>query len=103
MNASRRIAYLVSKYPAVNHTYLLREIRELRSLGWEVHVASVRPDTRPISDLTDEEREERSSTWPLTEQGVGAAVLAHLAALTTRAPTYIAGMLYAFRLGGGCL
>ena len=103
MSGLRRIAYLVSKYPAVNHTYILREIRELRSLGWEVHVASIRSDTRPVSDLTNDEREERSSTWPLTEQGVGAAVLAHLATLATRAPTYAAGMLYALRLGGGCL
>jgi glycosyltransferase involved in cell wall biosynthesis len=103
MNVPRRIAYLVSKYPSVNHTYILREIRELRKLGWEVHVASIRPDTRPTDDLTAEEREEQSSTWPLTTQGIGGAVLAHLTTLMTKAPTYAAGILYAFRLGGGCL
>jgi colanic acid/amylovoran biosynthesis glycosyltransferase len=103
MSLARRIAYLVSHYPAVNHTYLLREIRELRSLGWEVHVASIRPDTRPSAHLTTEEREERSRTWPVTAQGAGGAVGAHLATLTTHASGYAAGMLYAFRLGRGRL
>ena len=37
-----RIAYLVSQYPAVNHTFILREILELRRLGFEIHVASIR-------------------------------------------------------------
>jgi colanic acid/amylovoran biosynthesis glycosyltransferase len=102
MRSVRRIAYLVSEYPAVNHTYLLREIRELRDLGWEVQVASIRPDTRPVSNLTTEEREERSSTWVLKPQGVGAAFLAHLGTFTTSLSAYAAGVLYAFRLGGGC-
>ena len=63
MISSRRIAYLVSQYPAVNHTYILREIRELRRLGWDIQVASIRADARPSSQLTAEEREELPKTW----------------------------------------
>ena len=102
MSGPRRIAYLVSKYPAVNHTYILREIRELRSLGWEVHVASIRSDTRPVSDLTNDEREEQSSTWPLTTRHRWGRACPPRN-LDDKAPTYAAGILYAFRLGGGCL
>jgi colanic acid/amylovoran biosynthesis glycosyltransferase len=101
MSLPRKIAYLVSQYPAVNHTYLLREIRELRNLGWDVHVASIRPDLRPSDQLTVEEREERSSTWWVIPQGVVGALRAHLASLTRDAPTYVTGIIYAFRLGGG--
>jgi colanic acid/amylovoran biosynthesis glycosyltransferase len=103
MSFQRRIGYLVSQYPAVNHTYLLREIRELRRLGWDVHVASIRPDSRPIYQLTGEEREERASTWSVKTQGVAGALRAHFAALTKHTPAYVIGILYAMRLGGGGL
>lgn len=37
-----RVAYLVSRYPAVSHTFILREVRALRELGVEVQTFSVR-------------------------------------------------------------
>lgn len=100
MSSSKKIAYLVSQYPAVNHTYILREIRGLRRLGWDIHVASIRPDTRPSSELTAEEREELSHTWCVTTQGLSGAVRAHLVSLTTQTRSYVSGMLTALRLGG---
>ena len=40
-----RLGYLVSQYPAVNHTFILREIRALRALGFDIRVVSIRkPD-----------------------------------------------------------
>ena len=99
MSSSKRIAYLVSQYPAVNHTYILREIRELRRLGWDIHVASIRPDTRPTSQVTAEEREELSHTWCVTTQGLSGAVRAHLISLTTQTRSYFSGLLSALRLG----
>jgi len=103
MSFPRRIGYLVSQYPAVNHTYILREIRELRRLGWDVHVASIRPDSRPLYQLTAEEREERAATWSVKTQGVGGALRAHCAVLVRHTPSYVIGILYAVRLGGGGL
>jgi len=98
MISSKQIAYLVSQYPAVNHTYILREIRELRRLGWNIDVASIRPDTRPTSHLTAEEREELSQTWCVTTQGLRGALRAHLVSLTKQTRSYIRGMLSALRL-----
>ena len=100
MISLKRIAYLVSQYPAVNHTYILREICELRRLGWDIDVASIRPDTRLVSQLTAEERDERSRTWYVTTQGLSGAVRAHLVGMTTQTRSYIRGMLGALRLGG---
>ena len=100
MSSSKKIAYLVSQYPAVNHTYILREIRELRRMGWDIHVASIRPETRSTSQLTEEEREELSRTWCVITQGLSGALRAHLASLATHTRSYISGMLSALRLGG---
>jgi glycosyltransferase involved in cell wall biosynthesis len=37
-----RIAYVTSEYPAVSHTFILREVEALRRLGLEVETCSVR-------------------------------------------------------------
>lgn len=100
MSSSRKIAYLVSQYPAVNHTYILREIRELRRLGWDIDVASIRPDARHVSQLTAVEQEEQSRTWYVTSQGIRGALRAHLASFTKQTRSYIRGILSAIRLGG---
>jgi glycosyltransferase involved in cell wall biosynthesis len=39
---SRRIAYLTSEYPALSHTFILREVEALRARGIDVLTASVR-------------------------------------------------------------
>jgi glycosyltransferase involved in cell wall biosynthesis len=100
MSSVRKIAYLVSQYPAVNHTYILREIRELRRLGWEIHVASIGTDTRPVSQMTGEERDELSHTWYVKAQGVAGALRAHFQTLFTDPCSYVRGMQFALGLGG---
>ena len=37
-----RIAYLTGEYPAVSHTFILREVEALRALGLDVHTCAVR-------------------------------------------------------------
>jgi colanic acid/amylovoran biosynthesis glycosyltransferase len=100
MGSPKRIAYLVSQYPALNHSYILREIRELRRSSWDVEVASIRADARPVAQLTEEEREERLRTWYVKPQGVTGALRAHFAALTTQNRFYFRGMRYAMGLDG---
>jgi len=36
-----QLAYLLSSYPAISHTFLLNEIVELRKLGFTIDVASI--------------------------------------------------------------
>ena len=61
-NSALKLAYLLSQFPAANHTYLLREIRTLRRLGLDVRVASIRPPDRPPEAMTPEELEEIPQT-----------------------------------------
>jgi hypothetical protein len=45
-----RVAYLTGAYPAVSHTFILREVEGLRDLGLEVLPCSIRrtpPEQRP--------------------------------------------------------
>ncbi|MEM9477523.1 MAG: glycosyltransferase family 4 protein [Pseudomonadota bacterium] len=41
-NAAPRIAYLTGEFPAVSHTFILREIEALREMGLEVETCSIR-------------------------------------------------------------
>lgn len=94
-----RFAYLVSQFPAVNHTYLLREIRGLRAAGIELHVASISSPDR--SELSPEEQDEASRTRYIKAQGIPGALRAHLATLFSRPAGYLRGLLFPLRAGRG--
>lgn len=98
-----RIAYLVSQYPAVSHTFILREVRKLRALGFTIDVASVNPTDRPRKQLTAEEREEADATWVLKRQSPAAVAWAHLTALLRSPLGYLRGLASALRWAGGDL
>jgi glycosyltransferase involved in cell wall biosynthesis len=75
-----RIGYLVSRYPAVSHTFVQREVAGLRALGIEVDTFSVRPGTA----LSEADRAELASTPVLVPPSAGAVV--GLAATVARHP-----------------
>ena len=54
MADQRQVLYLIGQFPAINHSYLLAEVRHLRSLGLDVSVASVSPPDRPLEKLSPE-------------------------------------------------
>jgi glycosyltransferase involved in cell wall biosynthesis len=58
----KRIAYLVSQYPAASHTFIRREIMALRSLGHLVDTFSVRRPTG-VSKLSSIDQTETTATW----------------------------------------
>jgi len=68
-----RVAYLVSKYPAVSHTFILREVRALRELGVEVDTISVRR-AQPSDARSAVDREELASTTWLLPLSIGRAL-----------------------------
>src|ERR1700722_10451548 len=96
-----RIAYLVSRYPAINHTYILREIRTLRTLGMELHVFSIRPPDRPPEQLSVEELEELRATYAVLTAGIGVILAAHLRTLLGRPLPYLSALWQAVQLSGG--
>ncbi|MEA2445379.1 MAG: hypothetical protein QOJ12_2671, partial [Thermoleophilales bacterium] len=82
-----RLGYLTSKYPAVSHTFVQREITALRTLGVEIETFSVWA-AGDADVLTDDDRRERDATYALLPPNVGDMLLAHLRALLTRPRGY---------------
>ena len=95
-----KLAYLVSRYPAISHTFILREARRLRELGIQIETASINSVDRPLDALTEEEREEARQTFYVKAAGAFGAITALLAAIVTRPAGLIRGVLWAVRLGG---
>ncbi len=96
----RPLGYLVSQYPAVNHTFILREIRILRSLGHDIRVISIRrPDRRPET-LSREEREEFERTEYILGSGVFRIAAAHARTFFSRPTRYVGTLAGALRLAG---
>jgi colanic acid/amylovoran biosynthesis glycosyltransferase len=100
---SIRIAYLVSRYPAISHTFILREICALRNLGFEIQVASINYIDRPAAHLTETERVEMSNTFYIKQAGILGALTAHLQTFFTHPLRYLYGLWFAIRLGGSNL
>lgn len=98
--ASPKLAYLISQYPAISHTFILREVLTLRQRGFDIRVASVNPPDRPPDRLTDAEHREADQTWYLKPQGVRGALGALLTTFMRRPIAVLRGLKQALRLGG---
>jgi glycosyltransferase involved in cell wall biosynthesis len=95
------LAYLVSQYPAANHTYILREIRALRCLGFNIDIISIRTSDRLSEELTREELDEQRQTYYVLSAGAGATLAAHGLTLVQRPLAYLAGLWKAIQLAHG--
>ncbi len=93
-----RIAYLVSRYPAVSHTFILREVRQLRELGFDIVPMSVNSPDRALSDMNADEFEETRRTFYLKSAGLEAAAATLAWALTHRPVACLKGLMAAWRL-----
>jgi glycosyltransferase involved in cell wall biosynthesis len=100
MNIPSPIGYLISQYPAVSHTFILREILELRRLGFTIKPASINPPDRPPEQLTAAEREEALNTWCVKTQGVAGALSALVGMMLSNPKGLWRGFRHALKLGG---
>jgi len=57
-----KVAFLLSQYPAVSHTFLLNEVIGLRARGLEIETVSINRPDRPFDKLPALERAEARST-----------------------------------------
>lgn len=74
MTGPHRIAYLTGEYPAVSHTFILREVLALRALGLDVLTCSIRR-TGPQHHRGPDEQEAARTTFHVLDAAKNPAAL----------------------------
>jgi colanic acid/amylovoran biosynthesis glycosyltransferase len=83
-----RIGYVLNQYPAISHSFILREVRALRELGIEIDTYSIHRSD-PGHVLAEHDREEYRRTYALRPVNIGTLVTAHLRAFRDRPNGYV--------------
>jgi len=91
-----RVGYLLSHYPAISHTFVLREIQALRRLGVEVETFSIhRTDADELLAAVD--REEAERTYAVLPVRALDLVASHLVAVARSPASYLTTLRLAVR------
>lgn len=90
--ARPRIAYLTGQYPAVSHTFILREILALRAMGFSVETCSVRA-SGPEHQRGPDERHAAATSFYIQPSARSLRHLARTARLALSRPKATARML----------
>jgi glycosyltransferase involved in cell wall biosynthesis len=94
-----RIGYLLSRYPAISHTFFLKEVLGLRERGLAIEVASINHPDRPRADLPAVEAAEADQTYYVKPTSI-LAVAGQVLAIALRNPgVTLRGLRAALRLG----
>ena len=94
-----RVGYLLSRYPAISHTFFLKEVLGLRQRGLNIEVVSINHPDRPHQDLPPVEAAEADSTYYVKPTGI-AAVVSQVARIVIANPAVVwRGLRAALRLG----
>ena len=95
-----KIAYLLSRYPAISHTFFLKEVVGMRERGIGVEVASINLPDRPEAELPPIESAEAGQTYYVKSASLASVTLQVLMiALCNPVPT-LRGLRAALSLGG---
>ena len=100
MNNKPKLLYLIGQFPAINHGYLLAEVRHLRRLGFSLEVISVSPPDRPESALSQIEREEAARTYYIKSLSALRIALLNAAEFFRSPMRCFSGLFFALRLAG---
>jgi colanic acid/amylovoran biosynthesis glycosyltransferase len=97
MSAEMKVAYLCSEYPAVSHTFVLREVTALRRLGMTIETFSIRR-SRAEHLLAEADCAAFASTYAILPPQWLRLILAHLYLAATAPRAYLDVLSLAMRL-----
>ena len=97
-----RLAYLVSQYPAISHTFINREIQQLEAWGIGVHPFSMRHG-QILPGATDFEKSQLADTYCIHGQSLLTKIGAQFLVGLQHPLGYLKGLLYALALQKGRL
>jgi glycosyltransferase involved in cell wall biosynthesis len=93
------LAYLLSQYPMLSMIFVLREVLQLREMGFRIDVASINTPDRPKEGLTAEEASEAANAYHLKKHALGDALKGHLKTMFTNPSGYVRGLGLVAKLG----
>lgn len=91
-----RVAYFVSKFPAASHTFIRREVDELRRQGLRVETFSLRPPL-PQERQSESDRRAFAGTWYLRTTPLRRLLAAHVLALVWSPRRYVVTLREGYR------
>lgn len=94
-----RIAYIVSQYPMLSMIFIIREVLQLKKLGFEIDVVSINAADRNIESLVADEASESNVTYYIKPQGLLAALYSHVRVFISQPFNYLRGWKLVFKLG----
>ncbi len=95
-----RLAYLLSRYPAISHTFFLHEVLGLRARGMEIVTASINRPDRAVKDLPAVEAAEAKTTFYVKDGRTWAAVWCVLTTVVMFPGVALRGLGAVLRLPG---
>lgn len=96
-----RIAYLLSQYPAISHTFFLNEVLAMRVRGFEIETASVNSIHPPPGGFPAAEMQEAARTFYIKATPKSAILALLLKTLFTRPGVIFRGLSASLRLRPG--
>lgn len=96
-----RIAYLLSQYPAISHTFFLNEVLALRSRGFAIETASVNSIYPPAGGFPAAEMQEAARTFYIKATPKPAILGILIKTVLTRPGVIVRGLSAALRLRPG--
>lgn len=94
-----RVGYLLSRYPAISHTFFLKEVLGLRQRGLDIEVASINHPDRPRPDLPPVEAAEADRTYYVKPSSIPAVAFQVLSITLANPGVTWRGLRAALRIG----
>lgn len=95
----RNIAYIVSQYPMLSMIFIIREVLQLKKLGFNIDTASINASDRAADGLVADEANEANLTYYIKPDGIKGALRAHAKTLKSNPGGYLKGWKLVFKLG----
>jgi colanic acid/amylovoran biosynthesis glycosyltransferase len=95
-----RLAYLLSSYPAISHTFFLNEITELRKLGFSIDVASINKPAWPPGMPSLQEASALETTFYVKDVKPARALFTLLKIVFAHPRVVVRGLRAALQLDG---
>ena len=99
-SAASSIGYLLSRYPAISHTFFLKEVLGLRQRGRAIGTASINLPDRSLQTLPPAEAAEASQTFYVKPRGLLSVGLRVLTIAVTNPSVTFRGLRATMELGG---